>query len=273
MKKAGVVLVLLVALGCGRDAEYYMNEGEAYVRRGDMTNAVGMFEKAVEAEPSNYEAQNSLGAALSTIGDFERAVGHFRTAVAIDDSLVEGHYNLGRVLAEIGSYDEALTELGKVISLDSTYSLAYLTEGDIFSARKMGEQAAESYEKAIRFDPGLIIAYMRLSSVYVGAGEYDKAIDILLRARERRPQDAEIISMAGRAAVMKRDFEQAAQFLNEAVKIDSTNLWYRNDLATTLMLAGRRDEAVTQWRMILDGNPDPDLEQRVKDNLRRAESE
>ena len=273
MKRICLLFLVVLALSCGKDAGQYMEEGNAYLRRGDMANAVAMFEKAVEADPSNHEAHNSLGAVLSAIGDFERALGHFQTAVAINDRFVEGHYNLGRAYAELGAFDDALLELGKAISLDSTYALAYLSAGDIFAFRKMNEQAADAYHGAIRFDPNLIQAYLRLSSVYVTMGEYDMAIDLLMRAGEKRPGDPEILSMAGRAAIMKRDFPAAVGFLTEAVVADSTDLLLRNDLATALMLAGRESEAVSQWREILAQNPGPDLARMATENLRRAESD
>ena len=37
MKKIGLLLLVLLALSCGRDAEQYMEEGNAYLRRGDLT--------------------------------------------------------------------------------------------------------------------------------------------------------------------------------------------------------------------------------------------
>jgi protein O-GlcNAc transferase len=273
VKKIGVLLLVVLALGCGRDAEQYMEEGNAYLRRGEMANAVSMFEKAVEADPGNYEAHNSLGVVLSAIGDFERAIGHFQNAVALNDSFVEGHYNLGRAYAEVGRFDDALAELRRTIDLDSTYALAYLSSGDIFAAMRMSDQSEDAYLGAIRFDPNLMSAYIRLSSMYVATGQYDEAIALLLRARELRPRNVDIVSMAGRAAIMKRDFPQAADLLADAVRLDSTDLLLRNDLATALMLSQRKDEAAREWRKVLAGNPGPDLERTVLENLRRAESD
>jgi protein O-GlcNAc transferase len=274
MKKMSIpVLLLLLVLGCGKDADYYMEEGNAYLKRGDMAGAIGMFEKAVNADPADYEAQNALGVALSAVGDFQGAIGHFRTAVAINDSFIEGHYNLGRALAQLGSYTDALAELRRVTQLDSTYALAYLTEGDIFSSRRAGDQATDAYRTAIRFSPGLIPAYLRLSAVYMAEGEYDQAIDLLLAARTKQPRNADLVAAAGRAAMMKRDFTQAAGFLREAVQMDSTDSYIRNDFATALMLGGDREGAVSQWRKILAEHPDPDLEETVRENLERAESD
>jgi Flp pilus assembly protein TadD len=65
----GMLFLALLVLSCGKDADQYMEEGNAYLRRSDMANAIAMFEKAVEADPGNYEAHNSLGAVLSAIGE------------------------------------------------------------------------------------------------------------------------------------------------------------------------------------------------------------
>jgi tetratricopeptide (TPR) repeat protein len=270
-----VVIACLVGcglIGCGKSGDEYAAKGNEYLRSGDIAKAVLEFEKAVEAEPDNHESRNSLGAALSSIGDFGRAVEHFRAAVRIKQDFVEGHYNLGRAYAEMGSLDEALNQFSTVLQLDSTFALAYLSGGDILAARGLGEQAADSYEGAIRFDPNLLPAYLRLASVYIGTGEHERAVNLLLRARTLRPEDPEIVSMAGRAAIRNRDFDQAILLIKEAMEMDSLNLVYRNDLATALMLSRRRDEAIEQWQWILARNPEPGLEQVVRQNLERAES-
>jgi Flp pilus assembly protein TadD len=148
-----------------------------------------------------------------------------------------------------------------------------MSAGDILAARRLSAQSIEAYREAIRSDPNLIPAYIRLSSVYVATGNYDQAISLLLSAREIRPRDPEIVSMAGRAAIMKRDFSQAVDLLQEAARLDSTDLVLRNDLATALMLSGRKDDALAQWREILAGNPDPNLARAVMENLKRAEAD
>jgi cytochrome c-type biogenesis protein CcmH/NrfG len=145
--------------------------------------------------------------------------------------------------------------------------------GDIFAARRMNDQSAGAYSRAIRFDPNLIPAYLRLSSIFVTMHEYDTAIDLLLRAIETHPRNIELVSLAGHTAIMKRDFAQAVELLTDAVRLDSTDLVLRNDLATALMLAKEKDRAVSEWRKILERNPEPNLAQAVMENLRRAESD
>jgi Flp pilus assembly protein TadD len=117
------------------------------------------------------------------------------------------------------------------------------------------------------------LARMRLASAYIGMGDYDKGMAELLEARQLQPGNPELVAMAGRTALRQRDFLQAVQLLEQAVELDTLDLVYRNDLATALMLAGEKDEAVSQWRWILARSPDPGLEQVVRQNLDRAQAQ
>jgi tetratricopeptide (TPR) repeat protein len=268
-----MTIAVFVALGCGKSSDDHMEEGYKLLRQGDTANAVLAFERAVEADPGNPEARNALGATLSSLGDFNRAVEHFRAAVAADSEFVEGRYNLARALAEMGLMDEALKEFKATAHLDPGYALAYMGAGDIFATMGSRDLAIESYRRAIAADSQLIVAYFRLATVYVSAGEYNKGIDLLLEARDIQPDNAEIVSLAGRSALAKRDYELAIELLEEAVEMDTLAVLYRNDLATALMLDERKDEAIEQWMWILERNPAPELEEIVRQNLERAREE
>jgi tetratricopeptide (TPR) repeat protein len=269
----GQAAALMFLTGCGKDAAHYVDEGNAYVAEGDMANAALAYEKAVEIDPGHYDAHNSLGVVLSTMGDFNRAIDHFRLAVSLNDSLVEGHYNLGRAYAEIGRPQEALMEFRRAAQLDSTYALAYMSAGAVFAQMGLAEQAIDANERAIHFDPNLIQARVNLASVYIAMEEYDKGIEVLQVARDLIPGNVDLASLAGRAAILKRDFEQAIDLFSQAVQFDSTSVVHRNDLATALMLAGRKEDAIVQWEKILTLNPDPSMQQLVRQNLARARGE
>jgi len=273
LRKLLLIMTLIVLAGCGKSADDHMQAGYAEIRQGDMAGAILEFEKAVEVDPDNPEARNALGATLSALGDFERAVEQFRAAIAADNQFVEGHYNLARALSELGRFDEALAEFKATAQIDPGYALAYMGAGDVFAAGSAVDLAIESYQRAINADPNLMAAYMRLASIYVSTGEYNRGIDLLLEARELAPANSEIVSMAGRAAIAKRDFALAVDLLGQAVRLDTLHLLNRNDLASALMLDERKDEAIAEWEWILRHSPQPELEQVVLQNLERARAE
>jgi tetratricopeptide (TPR) repeat protein len=266
-------MLALAAAGCGKDVHYYIESGNEALREGDFDQAVLDFEKAVEEYPESYEAHNSLGAALSATGNLQRAVEHFSIAVALKDDFVEGHYNLARALSGLGRYKEAVEEYRNAIQVDSTYAIAYMGMGDALAILNEPEQAITSYEEAIQNDPGLLPAYIGLGRVYVSIREYDKAIEVFETAQEAFPRNAEVPFIAGKAAVLSGDPNLAVEFLSDACRLDSLNLYYRNDLGTAYMLAGRKMEAISEWEGILSRSPGPELRRVVETNLERAATE
>jgi tetratricopeptide (TPR) repeat protein len=268
-----VLLAALLALsvaGCGKDVHYYIEMGNEAVREGDFQRAILHFEKAVEEYPESYEAHNSLGAALSATGNLQRAVEHFSIAVALNKDFLEGYYNLGRGLAGMGRYPEAITEYRNAIAVDSTYAIAHMGLAEAYLGNNLPEGAIVSYENAVRYDRNLLQAYIGLGRVYVGIGEYQKGIDTFIRAHEVFPSNADLPFIAGKAAILKGDAGLAIDLLSEASALDSLNLFYRNDLASAYMLAGRRLDAIAEWEDILERNPGQGLREVVETNLERA---
>jgi len=116
----------------------------------------------------------------------------------------------------------------------------------------------------------LLQAYVGMGRVYVGIGEYQKGIDAFIEAYEVFPDNADLPFIAGKAAVLKGDSDMAIEYLSEAAALDSLNLYYRNDLATAYMLAGRRMDAIAEWEEILARDPNESLREVVQVNLERA---
>jgi tetratricopeptide (TPR) repeat protein len=270
---AGVAILVLFLSGCGKDVHYYIEMGNEAVRGGDFQQAILHFEKAVEEYPESYEAHNSLGAALSAMGNLSRAVEHFSIAVALKDDFLEGYYNLGRALTGMGRFQEAVVEYQNAIGVDSTYAIAHLGLAEAYVGLNAPETAVPSYRRAIEYDPRLLAAYVGLGRVYVGMGRYQDGIDTFMAAREAFPQNPDLPFIAGKAAVLMRDADMAVEYLSEAVRLDSLNLFYRNDLASAYMLAGRKMDAIAEWEAILSRDPTSSLREVVESNLERAVTE
>jgi tetratricopeptide (TPR) repeat protein len=260
----------LVFAGCSKDVHYYIEAGNEALRDGDYQQAILDFEKAVEEYPESYEAHNSLGAALSAAGNMPRAIEHFSIAVALNDHFVEGYYNLGRALAGTGRFDEAITEYQNALAIDSTYAIAHMGIAEAYVGAEEPQRAVAAYQRAIKYDPRLLQAYIGLGRVYVAMGEYQEGIDAFQAAREMFPNNADLAFIAGKAAILKGDPDLAVTYLSQAAAMDSLNLFYRNDLASAYMLAGRRLDAIAEWERILASRPNPALREVVETNLDRA---
>lgn len=85
----------------------YNAQGMKKAKAGDMEEAAGLFEKAVQAGPDNFNAWNNLGLALRKIGRNEEAVKAYQRAIAIHPDFALAYKNLGILFEHMGRKKEA----------------------------------------------------------------------------------------------------------------------------------------------------------------------
>ena len=64
-------------------ADTYYNLGIAYNDQGKLTNAIQMWEKAIELNPDDADAYNNLGVAYYNNGDFDTSLIYFKKAAKL----------------------------------------------------------------------------------------------------------------------------------------------------------------------------------------------
>ena len=82
--------------------------GQAYLRRGLVTQAEATFRKALERDDENAEAHDGLGVALRRQGRFEDAVYEHTRSAALLHHRVQTHVNLGLSLLAVRQFDWAI---------------------------------------------------------------------------------------------------------------------------------------------------------------------
>lgn len=85
-----------------------LNKGMDKVKRGKPEEALGYFDKILEANPQNSDAWNNKGVALFYLGRAEEALEAYDTSLALNPQGLEALRNKGFVLRALGNLDEAL---------------------------------------------------------------------------------------------------------------------------------------------------------------------
>jgi len=115
-----------VAINPG-SAEMQYNLGNAFAHQGNWADAIACYQAAVSTERDSVKAakiRNNLGAALEKLGKSDEALEQFRQAVQINGNYPEAHCNLGRMLAQRGRRDEAVAHLREALRLKPGYEEA-----------------------------------------------------------------------------------------------------------------------------------------------------
>ena len=90
------------------DAISFFNLGNAYFIKGQYTQAIFHFSKAIEIDPKFFDAYNNRGKAYHSRGDFNKAISDYNKAIEIDLRFTDAYNNRGNAHAGKGQYEQAI---------------------------------------------------------------------------------------------------------------------------------------------------------------------
>jgi len=217
----GTALVLL--MGCGGKKGPY-EKGMAYYRAGEIGKAILELKKAAE-EDSTVEVCNNLGAMLYNEENAKDAIGLFRKAVEVDPSSVVGHRNLAFAYAEKGVLNRAIQEYEAVIRLDpkdaeSCYNLAL-----VYHRREELDRSIAYNEMAVTRDPLFVEAYLNLGFDYYEKGMMDQARTSFEKAVEITPQCANAMYGLALTYEAKGQKTEAAPWWRKYLELEPKGTW------------------------------------------------
>ncbi len=165
----------------------------------------------------------------------------------------QAQYTTSSMLGAIGLFDRA-------IARDPGFALAHAVQGmvhaelaemGVFSPDVGYTRALKEVELALQLEPELDVAHCTLAFIR-GVREYDwiGAAQAFERALELNPSSAEACDLYGRFCAGLERYEQALALLERAGDLDP--LVHRVDIVTTLLRAGRIEEAIVRGEAALD---------------------
>ena len=208
--RAGVAeLARLLSLQQPREAEWYIQLGDAWLASEDPAKAVAAYERAVQLNPRNVRALQSLAKGLKAAGQGLRSSGILQQAIQMAPSDAASLYQSAVLASELGRAGEAL----------------------------------EKMQKAIALDPDLPGAYTTLARIQAAAGQTDRGEAALREALRIDPYDAAAWDLAGRAQAEKRQFPEALGDFERAIRYRPNFAPHLYDYALTLSSTGQPDRA------------------------------
>jgi eukaryotic-like serine/threonine-protein kinase len=142
---------------------------------------------AVELDAASASARRSLGTCYYYARRWDQAIYHFERGVAMNPTAEETYRIWGLTLAVAGRADEAVTMLREANEMPAagTYTRASLGYA-LARAGNAGEACAIYDELAASAAAGRYVSPVAFSTILIGLGRFDEAIDWMERALEDR---------------------------------------------------------------------------------------
>ena len=154
--------------GASEQSELLYSRGLVEFHRGKYTEALALFDQAVQADPADVYARYYQGVTQGRLGNYAAAVSDLRSVMESKPDLAQGALDYGIALVETGNFSEATRWLAKaqqVPALDADASfylgIAQLRSDNLDAARS-------NFERAMQGKPDLTLA----ARYYLGVVEY-----------------------------------------------------------------------------------------------------
>jgi tetratricopeptide (TPR) repeat protein len=109
--------------------------------------AIRSYEKVLELNPNNVDAQINLGACyVEASSEPMKGIGLLRNVLEKDSTNIKAHLNLGLFSVKSGQYDKAIERFTKILTIDPNYIEAYLYIGDVYEQKGDITNAIKNYE-------------------------------------------------------------------------------------------------------------------------------
>jgi tetratricopeptide (TPR) repeat protein len=143
----------------------------------DVRQAIQLFTRALEADPTFALAAYHLGQAQQLLGNLEDSVTQFRRAIALDATSVPARVECGAALIERGDPDQAIRELVEALRLDPTEDDAHAMLARAYWDKGAWLQAIDEAGRALLLNPSNAQAYLWRADAerQLAAVEKDKA--------------------------------------------------------------------------------------------------
>ena len=215
--------------------------GEFYMEKDEFARAQDFFREAHQLDPKNTRAQGGLSEALALEGN---------------DVLVKGNVSVARQ-----KFEEAL-------KYNPKNSPAYFGLAEVFSELDKDPEAILNYEKALAADKDLTEIYVPLGILYYQQGEIAKAENLLVRALEISPNDAQTQYFLGLIRYSQNKNPEALTAFNKAKTLDPTYAEAFYQAGETLVRLKKYREAVPESRPLHAG-PDSGRQHRIDEGGRQ----
>jgi tetratricopeptide (TPR) repeat protein len=140
--------------GLRKEAEKFYIEGVKLHKAGSLRDAVANYQKAIQWDPSYFEACFNLGLAAYERGQMKQSLAAYEYALVLNPDSVDARYNFALALKQAGYPQDAAEELLKVVRLRPNEARGHYSLGNVYANQlKQMPDAREHYQKALELNP------------------------------------------------------------------------------------------------------------------------
>jgi tetratricopeptide (TPR) repeat protein len=212
--------------------------------------ALPRFERVLEENDQDADAQAAVGVCLEEMGRREEAAAAYRLAATLDPDNARTWYRLGVVASDLQRWNEAVEAFTRVSRLAPGDAFTHYNLGVAYGNLGRTREEVDAYTRTIRLDPEQPAAYNNLGVAYIGLKRFADAVVALSRAVRLAPGNADAQANLGVALADAGRSDDSVQALREAVRLAPGSVKAHYALGVVLATIGDKAGAAHEQQVL-----------------------
>lgn len=232
--------------------EALVGRGTAYAFQRELGFAIADFSKAIELNPSAGEAWKRRGQAQAALGELVEAIADLTKALEFEADAEDILHERGIVNFKFKDFNASVKDLSACVKLDKSNKSAYMYLGLSLSSLGEYNKAQEAHLKAIKLDQDFLEAWAHLAQFYQDLANSEKALECLQKILQIDARCSKGYHLRGLLFHGMGDHKNAIKDLSIGLSIESTNIESLYLRASCYHATGEYKEAVKDYDAALD---------------------
>jgi Flp pilus assembly protein TadD len=245
----------------------YEHSGDSYFQQNDYHKAFLNYDRAVQLNPQNTNAQYKRGLTRLSAGQYQTALEEFSSILEHHPTYALGYEGQGRAYFLLSDQKHAMKSFQKAISIDARLWRSFAFLGILYDMKNQHEVARKAHRHAIQIQPDKGVLYNNLGISYLMVSDYDGAVRSFKTSLEKNYQHSKVYNNLGYALSKKGQYEEAYHAFLKAGNLSTAY----NNLGCGFLANDDPENAMVYFRKAIETKPE--YYKKAADNFRKAESE
>ena len=214
-----------------------------YENLQDFTGAITVLENLLITYPDNESAIYEIAYCFERLGDFDKCIEYYNKYIDNNPYSFTAWYNLGNIYFLKKDNEKALWAYDYSILINEDFVSAHFNIGNTYMQKEDFNKAIESYEKCLEIDAEDDLTLCYLAEAYERLDNYDLALSYYTKSKNLNPGLADAWLGIGIVLDLQNKTPQAISFLQEAVRLQTSNASFNLVLGEALFKLERFSES------------------------------
>ncbi len=236
----------------GLKASFLLDKGENDLDQTEIDEAFTELQAVVTHNPDNPVAQFALGRAHRRRGEMEQARQSFEKAIQLRPDYVLPRLALAQLEVERAQYDAALKTAQTVLAKDRNNVNAKLIESAAMMGEKKFEESRALLDQMSKANPSSPDVFFQTGVMDLTQNKYKEAQEAFQKSYELDPNRPRALLGMVATDMAQHKADDALQLLQTELDKDPKRTDLRVALGNTAVLAGRYDQALTEYNKVFN---------------------